>query len=140
MNSAYGKGAEGYFGCKPVGLSLCQNLVGQINSKPLKDGSPRAQVLAEHIYLEPTQQLENNCGAVASLNIAGVAAWYRLGQGTLEEFLGELRYNDVLSSPNRKEVFESLIKAHFNGIKTIVTTAAQPGPVASSTVKRAVMN
>jgi Tfp pilus assembly protein PilF len=141
MNSAYGKGAESYFGCKPVGLSLCQNVVGQINSKKLMDNSPRAQLFAEHIYLEQTQQIETNCGAIAGLNMAGIAAWHRIGNEVpLEKFLGGLKYNAVLLSPNKREAFEALIKSRFNGIKTGSISAASSEQVASSILLKAVMD
>lgn len=110
MNSAYGKGAEYYFGCKLVGLDLCQSITMQLMGC-------RATVQAEHLYMELTQQIENNCGAVSGFNIGGIAAWYSIRKkggvfDSLEGFLANLEYNAILASKNNQG-FESFVRSRF---------------------------
>lgn len=148
MNSAYGSGAEGYYGCKSLGITLCQNIVNQINSRLLIDGRARLPIQATHLFLEPSQQIESNCGAVAGLNIAGIAAWYRakkhqLTQDPIESFLGKLEYNAVLATRNRQN-FEEMIRTRFIGIRdtaqSLVLTAPHIALLAAAPLEKKPMD
>jgi uncharacterized protein with HEPN domain len=124
MNSAYGRGAEGYYACKLVGLDSCQAIVTAINETRLNNNQARLPIVAEHILLEPTQQIENNCGAVAGFNIAGIAAWYEGGKREpLITFLGGLEYNRILAKQD-KGTFETYVRSRFAevGSRGIVRT------------------
>jgi len=121
MNSAYGTGAEAYGPCKLVGLIECQEIITTIKDIPLKDRNKRPPIQVEHLYLNSTQQMLNNCGAVAAFNMASIAFWYQQTkqQGTTEplhNYLGKLKYNIILAARN-KEKFEIYVRARFNAIK-----------------------
>lgn len=115
INSAYGQGAEDYYNCKPVGLELCKKIVERIRQEM------QGQINAKHIFLEPTQQIINNCGAVAGLNIASIAAWYEIKSKqaqALESFLEEQEYN-ILLALKKAELFEAYVRSKFQEISIV---------------------
>lgn len=116
MNSAYGAGAEGHYSGKFVGLDSCLAIVTEINKRRLKNDQVRALIKPSHIFLEPTQQILNNCGSVTGFNLAGIAAWYKGGSvGELEIYLGRLEYNKILAK-REKTNFEHYVKDRFRDI------------------------
>jgi len=84
MNSAYGNGSERYISSKMTGLMFLKELevlIQQSNNPP--------QIEISQIYLNPTQQVSNNCGVMTAFNIAELAAYWKSKSDTglnLSEF------------------------------------------------------
>jgi energy-coupling factor transporter ATP-binding protein EcfA2 len=139
LNSVYGVGGEKYIASKLTGLDLLSELVGMIGQTddPLVPTQKlQAQVL--HVYLNPTQQLGNNCGVITALNIASLAMYWKSKAGTnldLTEYgnaLKGLYYNVILSSSNAREkvqLFEHYIRSKFVAIRDLEINKT---PVASA--------
>jgi hypothetical protein len=129
MNSAYGKGAEKYLRCKLTGLDLLSWIINKIEATddPNKSGVKlKAEVM--QVYLNPTQQLGNNCGIMIAINIAALAYYWNLKAGNnidineFASFLINLRPNRILSSTNafeKKSLFTDYVRQRFKSIRDL---------------------
>ena len=137
MNSAFGSGSEEYVVSKMTGLIFLSELATMVCQTNHLDASQKLQPQMSQVYLNPTQQLENNCGVMSGFNIASLAKYWKDKAGVnfnfneLENYITKLPYNVLVASEKqeKEKKFEDFVRKIFLAIENL-EVGKIPNPIA----------